>query len=260
MKKIITVLALGCFATTGFSQAITGAGTGSGPTGYVPRFNSTSNIINSSIHLNGVNVGIGTTGATSALQILTGATNGGIRVDQNSPTSASALNLSNIGAGGRNWSVWSTGTGNVGGIGNFVINDNTAAKVRLLINSSGGVLIGDPAAVTMPIGYNLYVQNGILTEKVKVALTTSPTDWADYVFDKNYKLKTLDEVNVYIKENKHLPGVPSTQELRDQGGIDLGKMDAKLMEKIEELTLYTIQLNEENKKLAERISKLESSK
>ncbi|HEV7230978.1 MAG TPA: hypothetical protein VGO45_06605 [Bacteroidia bacterium] len=127
---------------------------------------------------------------------------------------------------------------------------------QLTVN--GTTLIGDPAAVTLPAGYKLYVQTGILTEKVKVALTTT-TDWADYVFEKNYKLKSLDEVKSFVEKNKHLPGVPSASDLKEQGGIDLGKMDAKLLEKIEELTLYSIQLKEENKNLTERLTKLEAA-
>jgi len=104
----------------------------------------------------------------------------------------------------------------------------------------------------------LYVQTGILTEKVKVALATS-TDWSDYVFEKNYKLRSLEEVKSYVEVNKHLPGVPSANELMEQGGIDIGKMDAKLLEKIEELTLYSVQLKEENKALSDRLAKLEKN-
>lgn len=96
--------------------------------------------------------------------------------------------------------------------------------------------------------YRLYVQEGILTEKVKVALTGT-SDWSDYVFEEDYELKSLEEVEEFVEENKHLPNVPSAQELVDDGGFDLGKMDAKLLEKIEELTLYMIDLNKEVKTL-----------
>jgi hypothetical protein len=132
---------------------------------------------------------------------------------------------------------------------------------RMIIKNNGSVVIGDPAVTTVPAGnnYKLYVQTGILTEKVKVALT-STSDWADYVFDKNYNLKTMEDVAGFISKNQHLPGIPSAQELKDQGGFDLGKMDAKLLEKIEELTLYIIQLNEKNKILNDRISQLEASR
>jgi hypothetical protein len=131
--------------------------------------------------------------------------------------------------------------------------DNPTAQLTV----NGNVLIGDPITVTIPNNnYKLFVQTGILTEKVKVALINT-NDWADYVFDKNYKLNSLEDVSAYIKLNKHLPGVASANELVEAGGFDLGKMDAKLLEKIEELTLYTIQLNEKNKELEERLKKLE---
>lgn len=158
-------------------------------------------------------------------------------------------------------------SGASGSGGNYVMFLSNTSKVGIntgnptaQLTVNGNMLVGDPAAVTLPAGYKLYVQTGILTEKVKVALTTSPTDWADYVFEKNYKLRTLDEVKAYIDANSHLPGVPSADELREQGGIDLGKMDAKMMEKIEELTLYIIQINKEKNELADRLAKLEAAK
>ena len=105
---------------------------------------------------------------------------------------------------------------------------------------SGTVRIGN---VATPAGYKLYVEQGILTEKVKVAVATSPA-WADYVFANDYKLKPLSEVEAYVKENKHLPNVPSASELV-KDGLDLGKMQATQMEKIEELTLYMIDMKKE---------------
>jgi hypothetical protein len=95
--------------------------------------------------------------------------------------------------------------------------------------------------------YRLYVQDGIMTEKLKVALRNS-ADWADYVFAPEYKLAPLEEVETFIKANKHLPNVPSAEEMATNG-IDVTKTSAKLMEKIEELTLYIIELNKEINKL-----------
>ncbi len=156
-------------------------------------------------------------------------------------------------------STGAAGTNNI-----LFLNDNGKVGVNTAnptanLTVNGTTLIGDPASVTLPSGYKLYVQTGILTEKVKVALINT-TDWADYVFDKNYKLKPLSEVKNYVEENKHLPGVPSAQELKEQGGIDLSQMAAKQMEKIEELTLYLIQLEKQNKELNERLLKLEGTK
>ncbi|MFM2229240.1 MAG: hypothetical protein RL607_498, partial [Bacteroidota bacterium] len=86
--------------------------------------------------------------------------------------------------------------------------------------------------------YRLYVEGGILTEKVKVALRSS-NNWADYVFAEDYKLMPLKEVASFIQKNKHLPGVTSAEQLASEG-LDLAAMQAKHMEKIEELTLYVI--------------------
>ncbi|MEI7581038.1 hypothetical protein [Runella sp.] len=91
--------------------------------------------------------------------------------------------------------------------------------------------------------YRLYVQDGIMTEKLKVALRNS-ADWADYVFAPEYKLAPLEEVETFIKANKHLPNVPSADEMATNG-IDVTKTSAMLMEKIEELTLYVIELKKE---------------
>lgn len=68
----------------------------------------------------------------------------------------------------------------------------------------------------------------------------------DYVFDADYKLKGIDELENYVKENKHLPNVPSAKEIDSNGSIDVSKMTYALLEKVEELTLYII---EQNKKM-----------
>jgi hypothetical protein len=110
------------------------------------------------------------------------------------------------------------------------------------IDSYGGrVKIGD--VNTMFDGYKLYVQDGILTEKVKVAVKNSE-DWFDNVFNADYSLMPLTEVEKYITANKHLPDVPSTSEVMTSG-IDLGKMNGILLKKIEELTLYMIEMKKE---------------
>jgi hypothetical protein len=64
----------------------------------------------------------------------------------------------------------------------------------------------------------------------------------DYVFEPNYKLKTLYEVEEYISKNKHLEGIPSAKEVQQKGYVDIGDLELKLLEKTEELTLYAIQL------------------
>jgi trimeric autotransporter adhesin len=113
------------------------------------------------------------------------------------------------------------------------------------INSDGSVVIGTSSITTPGAGslYKLYVEKGILTEKVKVAVSTT-TDWADFVFANNYKLKPLKEVETYITANKHLPGVPSANEMVSNG-LDVAKSDALLLQKVEELTLYIIELQKQ---------------
>ncbi|MBD2701866.1 TMF family protein [Spirosoma sp. BT702] len=104
------------------------------------------------------------------------------------------------------------------------------------------VIIGTNVART-PAGYKLFVEQGILTEKVKVAVKNT-SDWSDYVFKAGYSLKPLAEVEQYIQKHEHLPGIPSAKEVVEKG-VDVARMDAKLLEKIEELTLYSIQLEKE---------------
>ena len=76
--------------------------------------------------------------------------------------------------------------------------------------------------------------------------------WADYVFDEGYSLPPLDELGAFIQEHHHLPGIPSEQEIIEHGA-DVGEMQVKLLEKIEELTLYMIDLKRENEALREMI-------
>lgn len=117
---------------------------------------------------------------------------------------------------------------------------------NLVMSPSGGrVIIADiNSYLKIPSGnYKLIVQNGILTDKVKVAVINS-SNWSDFVFDENYKLMPLNEVEKFITKNQHLPNVPSSGELV-KNGLDLGEMQAKQMEKIEELTLYLIEIKKE---------------
>ena len=121
-------------------------------------------------------------------------------------------------------------------------NDNIVWNFK----EDGKLGIGVPSSeMTGP--YWLWVKNGIMTERLKVAVKNTQ-DWKDYVFDKSYKLLSLSEVEDFINTNHHLPEIPSAEEVvRD--GIDVQTMDAKLLQKIEELTLYVIDLKKEINKL-----------
>jgi hypothetical protein len=84
----------------------------------------------------------------------------------------------------------------------------------------------------------------------------SDTGWADFVFNDNYRLKPLSEVNTFIKENKHLPEIPSATEVKESEGVNVGEMQIKLLQKIEELTLYLIQQENTIQELKSEIREL----
>lgn len=210
--------------------------------------NATVTASNSVVLGNNANVGIGNSAPANRLEITS------------SQASSSGLRFTNLSA---NSSITS---------GNYSKALSVDANGDVILISSGqwtldetgfisngnpnGVKIG--TGISTPVGYKLYVSDGILTERVKVALKTS-TDWSDKVFDAGYKLRSLNDVNFFIKQHKHLPNVPSAEELV-QSGFDLAKMDAVLLEKIEELTLYLIDLKKENERLKKRVKKLENIK
>ncbi|AFD06663.1 hypothetical protein [Solitalea canadensis] len=134
---------------------------------------------------------------------------------------------------------------------------NTTSNGNISIGNGGGkVIVGSLGVNFSDNSYKLFVQTGIRTEKIKVDLTSQ---WSDFVFHKEYSLKPLDEVEQFIQSNKHLPDIPSAEQVK-ANGIDLGEMDAKLLQKIEELTLYIIEQNktiiEQGKKIAELEKKM----
>lgn len=89
--------------------------------------------------------------------------------------------------------------------------------------------------VSNPGSWRLAVNGRIRAKEIKVE-----TGWSDFVFEKDYNLPTLEEVEKHIREKGHLKDIPSAREVKENG-IFLGQMDAKLLQKIEEIILYTIQ-------------------
>jgi hypothetical protein len=123
--------------------------------------------------------------------------------------------------------------------------------VKMTVNYDGKVGIG----TTNFVGdYKLYVGGRVICEELKVKLQGN---WPDFVFAKNHQLLSLDSVETYIKENNHLPNVPSAQEVKENG-IEAGEMLRIQMQKIEELTLYMIEMKKENDELKHRINALET--
>ena len=101
----------------------------------------------------------------------------------------------------------------------------------------------------VPEGYKLAVNGAIICEEVKV-IDDVPD--ADFVFEKGYELMELPELENFINENKHLPDIPSALEFKQQG-YKIGDMDEMLLRKIEELTLYVIELKKENEAIKESL-------
>ena len=126
----------------------------------------------------------------------------------------------------------------------------TALSSIIPAMSFNGTAVG--IGVMPPTGgaYNLYVTKGILTEEVTVKLQSN---WPDYVFAKGYHLISLEEVESFILKNQHLPGLPSAENIK-QDGLNLGEMNALLLKKVEELTLYVIELEKKYENLESRVT------
>ncbi|WP_232009333.1 hypothetical protein [Mucilaginibacter mallensis] len=91
--------------------------------------------------------------------------------------------------------------------------------------------------------------------EIRAVALTIESGWADYVFDRNYRLRPLGELSRYIEKNRHLPDMPSEQEIR-QTGLNVAKTQELMMVKIEELSLYMIQLKKQNEQLKREIGQL----
>lgn len=140
--------------------------------------------------------------------------------------------------------VWHIAGQNVAGAGTT----NRANDILNIWNSGWGDMMsfrGDGRigiwTITPATGYALSVNGKIVCEELKVQLSES---WPDYVFGENYSLMPLRGVESFIKTNRHLPGIPSASQL-EIDGLSVGEMQRKMMEKIEELTLYIIQQQKE---------------
>lgn len=96
--------------------------------------------------------------------------------------------------------------------------------------------------------YNLLVKGDILTEQFKVC-KEGGVGWCDYVFEPDYPLRSLADTEQFIKNNKHLPGMPSAADIEEAGGIEMADMSLRQQEKIEELYLHLIALNKQLKKV-----------
>jgi hypothetical protein len=189
-------------------------------------------------------VGIGTSTPMALLDVYTKLPNPGTYTNQYWTTDNSDYNL-------KLQTIW-----NNNGINQQFIQKYNGVDYTSLSFFAGNVGIG-----TAKPDSRLTVNGDIHATEVKV---TSTVPAPDYVFASDYKLKSLQEVEEYIKQNSHLPEIPSAEEI-DKNGLMLAEMNMNLLKKVEELTIYAINQEKkikeqlkENGMLSERLSRIES--
>ena len=141
------------------------------------------------------------------------------------------------------------GSGDDSNNGNLVFYTRNTGNLieRLRIDNNGNIGLG---TTVIPAGYKLAISGKIIAEEVMIKLQSN---WPDYVFKQNYNLMPICEVESFIKTNHHLPGIPNAKTVENDG-VSMGEMQAKLLQKIEELTLYIIQQNNRISELEKKIT------
>lgn len=204
-------------------------------------------------------------GGTNAYDFTIKHNNGNVGIGTTTPGAKQEIYLAN---GGMNQFRLSTGFsgGNYIDINPFITGVNNGGfaisqngSIRFVIDNSGDGNVG--IGTTSPQGYKLAVAGKVRATEIKV----EALPWSDFVFESSYKLRDLKDTEQFIKENKHLPEIPSAAEV-EKDGINVGEMSAKLLQKIEELTLYMIDFNKkmeviqkENQTLRVKVAQLEAN-
>lgn len=137
-----------------------------------------------------------------------------------------------------------------GGLNDLV----TLDQKRFTITSGVGLGLATVPDTDFVSGYRLKVNGRIRAKEVKV-----DASWSDFVFEPGYDLKPLDELEKAIQSEGHLPGIPTASEV-EAHGVSVGEMDAKLLQKVEELTLYVIALDKKNRALEHELEQVKQQK
>ena len=149
-----------------------------------------------------------------------------------------------------------------GEISTATLSANVARVNRIETPGSGQIslpnnlVIGSDEAI--PSGYKLAVHGKILATSLEI-YKKGGAPWPDYVFNPDYKLLSLPDLKAFIQSHKHLPGIPTDKEI-SQKPVDLLELQTKILQKVEELTLYILQLEEKNKTLESEIKNLKAKK
>lgn len=128
------------------------------------------------------------------------------------------------------------------------LNFMTGNGIRMVINQNGQVGIGTANPTSL-----LSVNGTILTKDIEVS--TRYSDWPDYVFEKEYKLPSLDDLKKYVKTHKHLPYMTSKEEVGRAEKYNLNNTTVNLLRTVEELTLHILELNDKVKELERKVNK-----
>jgi hypothetical protein len=174
--------------------------------------------------------GIGTLSPQAQLHIVQNDNQVSLILQSSSAGWGSGMSFQNTAPAGKAWGIYSNA------YGALCVTDIAAQVDRIHIGPNGNV--GINTYNINDANNRLFVEGGIRARKV----TVDQAQWPDYVFRKDYSLLPLDSVASYIQANDHLPGIPSADSVA-KNGIELGSNQAALLKKVEELTLYVIELN-----------------